>query len=363
MVELIPHPDPHSLLPPFLACLPTAFVSPRPPPALLPLLSPVLRQRIQLLSSTSISSGDETWLTLLCWDNGNASRVQEIVESTTFEPHPVSGELEIEDVETMTFKRFDAETLRAQVPLPEWNLTVVYLWCSEDSGKNEWKVAELVPYDQGFERDPSWGPSITEATTTFNARASTGELHPKATYTNGKREETNADEDDSAYWAQYDRTPNRTPAEESLAPGMSNRQEGPSEQDYYARYSSVQPAMDAEDPTELTDTADVSMLNSDSARPQQRSLYGSDLPRAPPRDSEPQLYNPQPSPPLSQGSDTVAKLEETAEAQTFSEIGIRQHISTSVKSMYRLARSCGIDRDEFRRMIDREMDVLALLEE
>lgn len=365
MDELIPPPDPHSLLPQFLACLPTAFVSPRPPPALDSLLSPILRQRVQLLSSTTISISDETWLNLLCWDNEKASRIQGIVESTTFEPHPVSGELEIGDVENMTFKRFDLETLRAQLPLPEWDLTVLYLWCGDEPENRDWKVAELLPYDLDLEHDPSWNSSIVEATEAFKSRASTGELHLRSSHVNRQAKTTSAD-DDSDYWAQYDRTPGRTPSQGSPGPGVSERLDGPSEQDYYARYGSVQPAMDPEDPTEHNDAMESSTLNGDvltSLNRRYERVHNTDLRRPLTRDAEPQLHNPQPSPPPSQGSDTVAKLEETAEKETFLEIGIRQHISTSVKSMYRLARSCGIDRDEFQRMIGREMEVLAMLEE
>lgn len=361
MAEVIPSPDLHPLIPQLLACLPTAFVSPRPPPALVSILSPILQQRLQLLSSDLTSAPDDTWLKLLCWNNEQASQLQEIVESTTFEPHPVSGELEIGDLGSISFKRYDSETLRCQIPLPEWNLTVICLWCIEELGKGEWKVAELEPYDPSLEKDSSWHSSVTEAT---KSATSNGRLHLNST--NGIRAgaDTGAGEDDSDYWAQYDRTPGRTPAKTSPAPGISNYTYGPSEQDYYARYGDVQPAIDADDPSEQAD--ENSTLNGNTVAgitSRYQDYQSNDITRVLPRDAEPQLQNPQPSPPPSQGSDTVAKLEETAETHSFSEIGIRQHISTSVKSMYRLARSCGIERDEFQRMISRELDVLALMEE
>lgn len=144
MVELINAPDSRALLPPLLACLPTAFVSPQPPPALLPLLSPILRQRLQILTSVS-TSPDESWLKLLCWDNAKAERLQSIVENTTFEPHPVSGEIELTDDMPATYKRIDDETLQSLVVLPEYSLAVIYLWCPDDEHGRGWRVAELLP--------------------------------------------------------------------------------------------------------------------------------------------------------------------------------------------------------------------------
>ena len=97
-MHLPPPPDSRQLLPPLLACLPTAFVSPRPPPALLPLLSPLLRQRLNFLSSGSASRGDG-WLPLLSWDAERAAKLTPIVEHMELEPHPVSGEVEMDDVQ------------------------------------------------------------------------------------------------------------------------------------------------------------------------------------------------------------------------------------------------------------------------
>jgi hypothetical protein len=65
----------------------------------------------------------------------------------------------------------------------------------------------------------------------------------------------------------------------------------------------------------------------------------------------------------SNGEGTVAKLESTAAAQGQSEIGVRQHISTTMKSLFRLARAAGIERCEFERLVMTELDVLTLMEE
>ena len=44
------------------------------------------------------------------------------------------------------------------------------------------------------------------------------------------------------------------------------------------------------------------------------------------------------------------------------EMGIKQHIATDIKSLFRLARSVGMDRREFERIVRTELDLLALME-
>lgn len=68
----------------------------------------------------------------------------------------------------------------------------------------------------------------------------------------------------------------------------------------------------------------------------------------------------------SSGSDTVERLERKARIEASreqSEVGIKQHISTSVKSLYRLAKVAGIERSEFERLVRTELDVLGLMDE
>lgn len=373
MVQMIPAPDPHTLLPPFLACLPAAFASPRPPPALLPRLSPVLQQRVQFLSSASSS---DSWLRLLCWDSTKAERLKDIVAEGTYEPHPVSGEIEIEEVDTLTYKRFDTETLRAQIPLPEWRLTVLYLWCPGDEQGlgHGWRVAELLPYDSELERDETWMSTILEANETSHSRIFSEALRD-AERLDGDAHRLEPDEEDD-YWAQYDNTPGRTPAaKRSPAPGMvmSRSQRGSTDDSYYARYGDVQPAMDAYDPSEEKEVLGESSVNggvlvSIMSR-QSQDLDKNGLPPYSPSESSQEalhedidLTQPQPSSPSSRASDTIARLEQSAELQSSSEIGIRQHISTSVKSLFRLARSSGMSREEFEATLKREMEVLPLME-
>ena len=74
------------------------------------------------------------------------------------------------------------------------------------------------------------------------------------------------------------------------------------------------------------------------------------------------VNQPVPSSPSSRGSDTVARLEKTAQQYADSEVAIRQHISTSMKSMYRLARSSGMDREEFDRIVQRELETMNIFD-
>ena len=371
MVELIPPPEPHNLLPPLLACLPTAFASRRAPPALLSLLSPVLRQRLSLLSSTSAQNTDN-WLRLLCWDNGKAEELKEIVENGTFEPHPSSGEIEVGEIETVMYKRFDQETLRAKIPLPEWSLTALYLWCS--GGEDvQWKLAELLPFSEKDLQDSTWSTSITEANETSRARLRAETL----VEAQEAERKLSVSGDDDDYWAMYDRTPaNGSPAmKRSPAPNAHPAafRERNGSADYYAQYGDVQPAMDNHDPDEQVQGEGESTLNGDSLEAvlgRSRGLsqvdppaYQEPEPRRERYDEDHNVDQPKPMSPTSEnGSDMVGRLEQTAERQAASEVGIRQHISTNVKSMFRLARSAGIDREEFERMMRTELDTLAMLD-
>ena len=387
MVELIPPPEPHSLIPPLLACLPTAFASRRPPPALLSLLSPILRQRLSLISSTSEWNRSDNWLRLLCWDNQKAEVLKEVVENGTYEPHPASGEIETGDVDTIKYKRLDQDTLRSQIPLPDWGLTATYLWCAGAEGDHGWKVAELLPYEQqpSPDDDDSWSTSISEANSSSRSRIMSEALRDAEA---ADRKPSVGGDDD--YWAMYDNAPERMPAVKD-SPAPNNPQESAfrsrfGSEDYYAQYGDVQPAMDNHDPSEVVEDArGSSSLNGNALATilsQQHNQIAAPLAPSDPPAYEPQdsyhnndfededededgvvVNQPQPTSPGSvTGSDAIDRLEATAERQAASEIGIRQHISTSMKSMFRLAKSAGIDREEFERMVHRELETMTMLD-
>ena len=370
MVDLIPAPDPHQLLPPVLACLPTAFASNRPPPVLLDLVSPILRQRLELITSTYTSSS-ENWLRLLCWDKEKGEGLKDVVEGRTYEPHPSSGEIEVGDVGSTKYKRLDQDTLRAQIVLSEWDLIAVYLWCVESEGGAGWKLAELLPWDSDLERDPTWSLSIAEANDSSRDHMVSEAIRDADTL----EQTTVGQDDDDDYWAQYDKTPGRSPAQSSSPTpngGVASRLVSHSDREYYAQYGEVQPAMDSHDlseaPNEIGNSSvqgDIleSIMRQQSGKreeqgPMQRETMGMQTGVA----ENMAVNHPQPSPPLSATSSAVAQLEERADQQSASEIGIRQHISTTMKSLYRLASSAGMEREEFDSIIQRELETNSILD-
>jgi hypothetical protein len=391
-------PRPEELLAPLLASLPAASISPQPPTILLPLLSPILRQRVQLLSSST----SEPWLPLLCYDSSQSSKLQSIVKNERFEPHPVSGEVEI-DWETelsITYKRIDSETLQSLISLPALELGVKLIWCINDEvgGGDGWRIGEVAVLSSN---DESWGfKSIGQAEEAFHSQP----VQQLSNYnrTNGTNSlltpEAEAEDDDDDYWAQYDNTPARTPApKHSPAPPTLQRTHENDEDNYYAQYANVQPAMDNHDPDEAEQNGDVeSTLGKNEITQELRQQRQFSHPTI---DHDQELQNsslawseghdpvaaytdglaldgvdrmevlahPRPgSSTGSSGSDTVEKLERRAAARENreqSEVGIKQHIGTSIKSLYRLARVAGIERGEFERLVRTELDCLALMDE
>lgn len=58
----------------------------------------------------------------------------------------------------------------------------------------------------------------------------------------------------------------------------------------------------------------------------------------------------------------IHALEASATSSSAAEVGVKQHISTELKSLYRLAKAAGIERDEFERCIRVELDVLGMMD-
>ncbi|KAG8632091.1 hypothetical protein KVT40_001231 [Elsinoe batatas] len=396
----IPPPQTRDLLPPLLACLPTAFVSPRPPPALLPLLSPILRQRFQYSGDVK---GADGWLSLLSWDSQRASKLASKVEGLQLEPHPVSGELEVEDVKSTEYRRLDGETFQARLHASEFDLLPIFVWCETDTqgGMAGWKLAELRALED-LEDGTEWYLSISEANDASSS-------HP-----NGSRQTIGAstlqpeqEDDDDDYWASYDRTPARTPAKHSPAPNsnhvFSQAKASPaprsSEDEYYARYTSVQPALDDHDPDEapaaseanstllggsLVSAQPPSTQSIDEERPVQRSMFPSDPPKSlshpdsgfashslslqPSNDLSPTVaIAPRPiSPASSTSSKSIERLEKKAQVEadmTRAEVGVKSFIGSEVRNLFRLARSVGMEREEFDEVVKRELEVVSMLED
>jgi hypothetical protein len=391
--EVIPRPDSRELLPPLLACLSTASASKDVPPGLLPLLSPILVQRVKLLASNE-------WLSLLSWDREVGSRLPQVIEKLNVEPHPASGEIEVEDPDQILYRRSDPETLHSKLVLGEYGLIPTYLWCTGGEVGSRWLLAELRGTEDA-EDGTEWFESLGEANETGFRRKSF------STKNNGQPAVQQAmlspepvmeeEEDDGSYWAAYDQTPGRTPQHKrSPVPRSGSRtQIGPtqSERDYFERYAQeVQPALDAHDPDEEVPAAGESTLNGNTLsytrEPQTEPLetsnlgpngYDSSMPPAHKnelgidkgvneyymnttgQDQNTALNHPRASSPASITS--VERLERKAENYSQAELAIKQHISTDIKSLFRLARASGIDREEFERIIQRELEVLPMLEQ
>ena len=397
-MHLPPPPDSRELLPPLLACLPTSFLSSRPPPALLPLLSPVLRQRLNYLSSGS--NGSDGWLPLLSWDSQRAANLPEAVERMDLEPHPVSGELELNDVRPAKYRRLDQETLHSRLEVEQFDLLPIYVWCEQDEHGGTgagWKLAELRSLedeDDGTE----WFDSPSAANDAAASRASTlpsrsSHLTVGSAQSYGQAEE---EDDDDDYWASYDRTPGRTPAlKHSPAPRQqpsvfqtATPPYSRSEMDYYSRYGTeVQPAMDSHDPDEATEGFGESSLNGDSlvhARSipvedghelvltshsgEEKAPLDAAIDSALNQSLPAEISMPRP---ISQSSSNsgVNRLEERAADMSSNYqsdralLGVKQHISTDIKSLFRLAKTAGMNRREFKRVIRTELEVLSLLDD
>ncbi|KAI1374050.1 hypothetical protein F4677DRAFT_426980 [Hypoxylon crocopeplum] len=381
----IKQPDIQQVLGPVLPSLPAAALSAKPAENILPHLSPILRQRVQLLSSAST----EPWIRLLCYDPGKVPRLTEIAQGDRLEPHPVSGEVEIDweyDSETR-YRRVDEETIQALVALKDLNLAFRLVYCTGDPLGDGWKVGEVSVTEKSSPFSSFGGvSSIVEADRQFK------ESKSKTTQSNGFSSSRGAvgldddDDDDDDYWARYDATPARTPAvKRSPAPQSIRGPGSTAEDDYYAQYDSVQPAMDNHDPDEEVDL-DIAPPLGLGTRPSNHASNGSDEedvelnetqgawtlanpPRSPSTHSrrsgdDPNLLHPHPRPASSAGSNaSVEKLEAAAAKQEQSDFGVKQHVSRSIKSLFMLSRASGIDREEFERLVKTELDMLGLMEE
>ncbi|KAI5466416.1 hypothetical protein BGZ63DRAFT_131024 [Mariannaea sp. PMI_226] len=395
MTAPIQAPNQAELLAPFLPALPAASFSTQPAIGILPLLSPILRQRVNILSSSS----NEPWLRLLCYDSAKVAKLAEIAQNGCLEPHPVSGEVEIDwdyDAETR-FRRLDQETLQALVVLENLGLVFQLVYCvgDKEGGGDGWRVGEVTVAEQPSPFSSFGGvSSIAEADRQFEESraekkvpAFNGTSHKTLHVSNGGCHETEDDDDD--YWARYDATPSRTPAQKPSpapvpvsAPQAVSRDVSSAEADYFAQYDTVQPAMDPHDPDEDVGQAELApplglgrVVTHDAAESSemnetQGTWTLADVDKGDSRrssndvtDHDATLVHPRPdSSASSNGSETVAKLEATANRQEQNEFGVKQHVSRSIRSLFLLARSSGIDREEFERLVHDELNVLGIME-
>lgn len=420
-----PHPigsqELRELLLPALACLPTAFLSPKPPPALLPLLSPILRQRVYLQSANpdrnSLPSQSNGWLHLLTWSQERAARLAEVVSTLQLEAHPVSGELELfgdtngPDAERVWYRSLDYETVQARCDVKEHSLGFVWVWCTNDTGgtgienlmslensadeqgKNGWRVAEVLALEGDEHLELEGWQEYLEAAIKGGTSRQTGTLNGTGEEPrDGSRVDKAEEDDDDAYWAAYDRTPGKGSIAPSPGPAAARTPHGArgtSDQDYFERYGSeVQPAMDSHDPDQEAHGQQFESTfrrNEYSAENEQGQDHDRDYQTQNGHAANEQRYS---GMNVSNGLDatgfrshlqtdnetasivnthdpislSVASLEASVSGSSAAEATIKHHISGEIKHLFKLSQGVGMDREEFESLVRRELEVLSLLE-
>lgn len=348
---------------------------------------------------SSNQRSENGWIPLLQWDPPRAAKLPDLVERIQLEPHPVSGEIEIDDVRPAKYRRLDEETLHSRLEVEQFELLPIFVWCEDDEHGQTgagWKLAELRSIED-MDDGSQWYESVSEANNAAHEAANTHTIavpqHNGPSYgqTDFSIPADDEEEDDGSYWAAYDRTPGRTPAQKrSPAPpaASSGRPRTQSELEYFNQYGSVQPAMDGHDPDEEMPDMGESSLSGNALGFGQHTQQQQHEPSPPylqvdkPREQHDsavataltqslhgeELSMPRPiSPTSSHGS--IDRLEEQAAAMSSvsrdadrAQLGIKQHISTDIKSLFRLAKSAGMERAEFEEYVRRELEVLSLLE-
>ena len=377
MVRRTHPPDTRAILPPLLACLPTAFASPRPPPALLPLLSPILRQRVNLnIGAADGSSGG--WLSSLCWDSDAAAKLVNIVtKSDLFELHPVSGEVDYGQLKEIRYRRMDEETLQARVGIPDLSLIVTYLWCEVDEAGSEtrWLVSEVRPGEQLDQEETSgWYSSIAEAEGKARERIMTDAIKQVQEMSIGSEASDilsplrgSKEENDDDYWGRYLATPGTRSARSKVSPApfpsSISQKSSNSEADYFARYASVQPEMDNDDPDGKAVEREEAGTASYRRHPPQQHAQNPRRSSVRSTAEMPNLKKHASPTSFDVGGPALKRVESVSVSQAAMEVAIKHHVSTSMKSLYRLCRGTGMEIDEFQRLIRIELETFSMLEE
>lgn len=325
------------------------------------------------------------------------------------EPHPVSGEIELDDVDAIKYRRLDDETLQSRLDAAQFGLAPVYVWVENDEHGGTgpgWKLTELRALED-TEDGSAWFNSMTEANDAANTHSfAVPTAAPSQQTAQEQVEDDQEDSDDDGYWAAYDKTPGpsqkpspKPPANAAAPePTASTRDRSRSELEYFARYGSeVQPALDAHDPDEDHPELGESTLNgttqraastqqpttsdgtTDTRAAWEKALhpYGrphdsaiatsTDLPSM--RDDDDDGVNitaPRPISPTSSHS-SIERLESRAaemseRTSAHVDTAVKQHIATEIKSLWRLAHSAGLDRAEFERVVGLEVQCLGMMD-
>ncbi|RVD88853.1 uncharacterized protein DFL_003024 [Arthrobotrys flagrans] len=369
MVASISPPILSTLLPSFLSHLPTSFASPKPPPSLPPLLTPLLRSRLTHLSFNL--TAENSWLSLLTWSSipSDSQTLQDHLASQDyyFLHQPPSPNTFV----NKGYRRLDGETVQCLVEVTELEVVVLYQFVGDDitseDGEvgNAWKVHdERTEKQQGEEEDDDddyWGRYDDEET-----------------------ESVAGDEDTRPPVVQHQHTQPQSHvqiaasmlARRVLQEQTQEEEDDKEEEEYYARYANVEPVLDNPGPTTgegldrrssiSTNHTSTSATFDAQATSTPLTAFTHPSTKVSPVITATTLTNnashhPKPEP--ATAKKIVAGLESAAEVHTQSEVAIQQHVSTSIKSLYRLWKAGGMDGEEFGKFLAREVEVLRVVDE
>ncbi|KAF3923038.1 hypothetical protein ABW20_dc0104468 [Dactylellina cionopaga] len=405
MVLSIPSPSLTDLLPPFLSHIPASFASPKPPPSLPPLLTPLTRSRLTHLSF-NITSSDSSWLSLLTW-SPNPSDGQSLHEHLSSQDYYFLHQTPSPNTfHCKGFRRLDAETLQSLISIPEIELLVLYQFTTDDllseSGDigNAWKVHDVRLADDEEALLPAgiFHASIEAAEEEFrtNPRASSSSIVASGNTGASAVEE----DDDDDYWGRYGEEDTESSAGDhhdhpaatvsqqhspvQIAASVLARRmlqednEDREEDEYFARYANVEAVLDkpSSETTAVPASASREVDRRDSVSTAQTStsvtfdhhnlstpLTAFTNPSTKVSPIVTTISQPQQQSQMWENRKVVADLEDAAAVHTQGEVAIQQHISTSIKSLYRLWKAGGMDGEEFGRFLEREVEVLKVVEE
>lgn len=307
----------------------------------------------------------------------------------------MSGEVEV-DVDwedgrevVVRYRRVDGETMWARIEIVGLGLWVRCVYCVGDSEGpvDGWRIGEVGVLKNDGESEGEWFEGLETAEQAFSAGKTNGDVVVVIPMVAEPVQDEGDEDDDAAYWAQYDATPaatpgpdNRSPAPASVrqAPAVSGNTQvdGGAEDAYFAQYADVQPALDAHDPDEAGANGEVeSSLGAQHEREfVSPAVLGNgngngngitEVERAG-RERDAQLEQPRPRSAESSTSGrsaAVEVLEDKVEREGRHDTAVRQHIGASVKSLYRLARAAGMGRGEFRALVETELAVVGVEED
>lgn len=270
-----------------------------------------------------------------------------------FSPHPCSGEIEVGFTEFHGLRRVDEETLKASVELSELGIVVEYVWVDQDKEDGEedaWKIIDVHTAAGG--KEEHWYSTIKAAEEAFALERRSTDAPNKTPAVSSAADDAGEDDD---YWNMYD---NRSSAQ---TPAVSHP-DVPTEESYFERYYGDREQ--AEEDTEAESSLEMSSrLQTATAR---SSGTGASVASTPPTafstGSNHIHESPRPRSSDSHAQQKIAKMEEDASRTIDSEVAIKQHIATSLKSLYRLSQAAGMDRAEFVDIIETELSVLSMLD-